>query len=487
MLASRHQKIRAFLGSRLFFSLSLALFAVESGWIALSNKFPLAFDESYHYGLINLYSHQWSPFIAHQPIGADGLGAVTRYPSYLFHYLMSFPYRIFHALVPSFAANIIFMRFLDIVLFAVGLVLFRKVLLAAKVSRALTNVLLLAFVLLPVVPFLAATINYDNLLFPLIAAAVLLALRLLGQLKEWHEFSLVKAAWLVTVCCLASLTMYSFLPIFVGVTFFVAGYVWFTRRQGKLRLNWQASSRWAMAATVLALTISFGLFVERYGINTLRYHTPLPQCDKVLSVQECSTYGAWARNYALAQSHEAHITIRQFLGFNHLWLSLMTKGAFAVVSSNGGSVQSPVKLLELTIVLVVIVGMFAIVYHWRRLMKMGLPLGLFLVIGACYLGVLWLQNYSDFTRLGIPVAIQARYAVMILPLLIVLPGMGLVALLRDRPRLNLAVATAATAVFLLVGGVATYVLRSNDTWYWPNSPFAKVNSSVRHVLAVADH
>ncbi len=88
------QAFIAFLGSRTFFVITVLLFVVQASWIALSARYPQAFDEQFHLGLIRLYAQHWSPFLAHQPAGADVYGAMFRDPSYLYHYLFSFPYRL---------------------------------------------------------------------------------------------------------------------------------------------------------------------------------------------------------------------------------------------------------------------------------------------------------------------------------------------------------------------------------------------------------
>lgn len=53
----------------------------------------MAFDERLPLGIITLYAHHLSPFWQAQPAHADAFGAVFRDPSYLYHWLMSFPYR----------------------------------------------------------------------------------------------------------------------------------------------------------------------------------------------------------------------------------------------------------------------------------------------------------------------------------------------------------------------------------------------------------
>src|SRR4051812_32904691 len=96
-----------FLSSRKFFYATIVLLVLESLWIALTARYPQPFDEQVHFGLIQLHAQSWLPFFTNQPTGADAYGAVVRDPSYLYHYLMSFPYRLLAHATSSEAAQII--------------------------------------------------------------------------------------------------------------------------------------------------------------------------------------------------------------------------------------------------------------------------------------------------------------------------------------------------------------------------------------------
>src|SRR4051812_30373118 len=87
-------RIIRLLNSSLFFKIVVALLVLQAAWIAFTGLYPMAFDEDYHLGVIRLYAHHLSPFWDGQPDGADRFGAVARDPSFLYQYLMSFPYRL---------------------------------------------------------------------------------------------------------------------------------------------------------------------------------------------------------------------------------------------------------------------------------------------------------------------------------------------------------------------------------------------------------
>src|ERR1700760_1243745 len=123
-----YDKIKTLLSKRVFLYFILSLFVLEAGYIAIRSNFPLAFDEGYHLGIIQLYAHQWSPFFSHLPQSTGQFGPLATDPSYLYHYLMSFPYRLVLLFTNNTFFVVLAMRFINIGLFAGGLVLFRKVL-----------------------------------------------------------------------------------------------------------------------------------------------------------------------------------------------------------------------------------------------------------------------------------------------------------------------------------------------------------------------
>jgi hypothetical protein len=211
-MAEFQTKIIKFISSRQFFRAVLLLFFIESAWIAVSAAYPMVFDENVHFTLIQAYAHQWSPLWAAHSTATDPAGAVVRDPSYLYHYLMSFPYRLISAFTSSQMIQVIALRFIDIFLFGGSLILFRRLMLKTKVSPAIVHICILLFVLTPVVPLLAGQINYDNLIMPITAGALLVATSVSDRLLK-GQLPIKIALWLLTLCLLGSLVQFEFLPI----------------------------------------------------------------------------------------------------------------------------------------------------------------------------------------------------------------------------------------------------------------------------------
>lgn len=464
----------------------MIFFLVECLWIAFSANYPQAFDEQFHFGLIKFYSHHWLPFISNEPSSMYSFGAITRDPSYLYHYLMSFPYRLIALVFHAQAAQVIILRLIDVAMFAFGLVWFRRVLLRAKASQAFTNVSLLIVTLIPIVPQLAAQINYDDLLFPLTALTCWLVFDVYDALKE-RRVDMRKVLLLLGLCLSASLVKYAYLPIFAATGFFVL--VVALRTFGWKEL-WRAIgvgfmklSRGARIGLLAFVIVASGLFVQRYGVNVVKYHDPIPDCGQVLTVQDCLNYGPWNRNYNDAQKKPSTASKNPIKYTGEWFFGLYYRLFFAI---NGNYVNYfPLPLPSLAAIILTFASALVLALEWRRLFKGNMLLVFLLFMTVCYCGALWLDNYKDFVKTGQPVAINGRYLLpVLLPFAAVLGRAFSLALRRRSWRVaKPVVAFAVLVMFVAGGGIFTFISRSDQSWYWPNSVVVHVNNAAHHALS----
>lgn len=253
---SRIQQSINIVSSRYFFVGIIAFFVFQALWIALSGKYPMAFDEDFHLGIIRLYADHLSPFWATHPAGADSFGAITRDPSYLFHYLMAFPYLLISAFTDSQTIQVLILRLMNIGFFAAGLVVWRKVMLKAGASKAIVHLSLLLLVLVPVVPLLAAQLNYDNLLMLVVAGAMLLTVHVVQELTKYRRVNTQSLLLLAALCMTGSIIKYAFLPILVAVVGYLLWTLWRTGEGWKklavsFGFGWTTISR-GMRWTIIA-------------------------------------------------------------------------------------------------------------------------------------------------------------------------------------------------------------------------------------------
>jgi hypothetical protein len=488
-------KLTNFLGSRRFWYVVLGFFLFEALWFVFSAVYPMAFDEDFHLGVIRIYAEHWSPFLTIHPQGADQFGAVVRDPSYLYHYLMSFPYRLLVQLTDNMTVQVIVLRLLNVALFTGGLLLFRKVMLRAKASPALTHTSLALFILIPIVPQLAAHINYDNLLMVMLPLMCLTVFNLTDSFRK-GRIDVAAALGFLAICLYMCVVKYAALPFLVGAVVFLFAmfmrYFW-----GRMRTVgpaiWKDTKqlRRPILLTLVAICLlGTVLFVQRYGVNVARYKTPVPDCGKVLTVEQCVAYGPWGRDYYFEQARPSEFNPNP-LAYMSEWLEGMWFRTFFAVSGPASNFTNypPLVVPAHTAVVVLIFGVVASVFWWRRLFIGDAYLVFFVTLIGVYCAILWFDQYGMYRQTAQPVAINGRYLLPILPLLAVVLGRGFSSAINsvrkplNRTTIKAAAATLTIVLFLHGGGVFTFILRSDSTWYWPNAAVRKVNEASQKVLA----
>lgn len=484
------RKVTTFFASPRFFYGVLVFFILEALWFTFTALYPMAFDEDFHLGIIRIYAGQWSPFLAGQPEGAHVFGAVARDPSYLFHYLMSFPYRVVSLFTHQEAIQVVSLRLINVGLFVWSLALFRRVLQRAGSSPALSHVLLALFVLIPIVPQLAGQINYDNLLMVCIAWVCLLAFRLVASFRQ-QRVDTTALITLLIVCVCTSLIKYAALPLLVAVVLFVAvmaGLLFrHTAKRFRMRLKdgYLRMSKLTKVSLCVALVVGSLLFVQRYGVNLVTYHDPVPDCGTVLTTEQCLQYGPWGRDYLLEQQRPTTFQANP-LTFMKAWIGGMQHRLFFAVSGPKTlyATYAELPIPRLTFSVLAIASLAAVILWWRQVFQGRAFLVCFLLMIVLYCTVLWLDQFGMYRRAGETVALNGRY---LLPVLLPAGAIAGRALAIGLARYKAAtlkpyVAAAAILLFLHGGGVFTFILRSDDSWYWQTVFARKLNHGARDVL-----
>jgi hypothetical protein len=498
-------KILHFLGSRTFFYSIVGVFALEAIWIALTGRYPGAFDENFHFGLIQLYARHWLPFLDAQPPNAEIYGAVARDPSYLYHYLMSFPYRFIALFTHSQLVQIIILRLINVAFAVSSLFIYAKILRRSRLPSHTQNIIFVLFTAIPVLPLLSGQINYDNMLLVLVAFIVLSVLR-------WNEALLAGVLsgrlllQILLLALVACLVKYAFLPILLAAALFM-GWQLIVHRQVVLSARHHLISRFFTAlhsgkvVVLLGLLLLVGgLFFQRFGINVIRYHTPVPDCAQVISLKECSAYAPWQRDYVFAQNNTAwkreHIVI-----YANMWVHQMVRELYFTVYGAffpGTSVvdYKTAEPLPFMIILgwtLLISGLVAIVLCLPKLWR-NPEFRLFGLITIIYVGILFVQNYKMYVETAVPVAIHGRYLLPIVPLLLVLNFQAYATILRwlsdrisqlaaYRRQFVLGIYVVLFVACLQGGGILTHIVRSDAQWFWQeNSSAQRANDTARTLL-----
>ncbi len=478
-----------FLGSKPFFWIILGLFAAQALWVGWSGLYSMAFDEFFHYGLIQEYAKGWTLFIA-QPAGPAVFGAVARDPSFLYHYLMSFPYHLIAAIWHTELAQILVLRVMNVALFMGGLVMYWKLILTTGLSRRTASIIMLFFTLLPTVVVLAPQINYDNMTFLVSGASLLLAAKIIVTLhhkEQPHPFALIG---LVVLLLAGSIVKYTFLPLAIVIGLFV---LWqlvraVFRKNLTLRRLGDDAVRHAKRPLGIMLLVAFvivaGLFMQRIGGNVIRYGTPSPECSAVLPLEQCLGHAAYARNERYQQNnYAAKITDKDKTLYPKRWYRKMLKESFFAVGPREldypagyplPTAYNAGRIIIWTMAALIVIN---VVWLWRKHPVWQL----FLLSSVIYGGTLYLFNYSEYLRLGVVVAIHGRYIIYIMPLVAALAAASLGRFVRPKWHWLAHVAAVPLLIMMLYGGgMLPFVIRSADTWMFPHA--VQANNRLRSFL-----
>jgi hypothetical protein len=470
-------RLRTLLSSPKFFWFALALFVLGAALLAATSIYPMAFDEDFHLGIIRLYAEVWNPFALAQTPNAAVFGSVVTDPSYLFHYLLSFPYRLLEMLGASEMTTVLTLRLLNVACFAASVVVFRRVLLRAGLSPLLAHGVLVFALLIPASSMLAAQINYDNVIMLITAVSLLLMLRVREGLLA-GKLALTPLIWLAILQLLAAIVKYAYLPIVAGILLYlVILLVRHARSQRIWHKAWQTlRQRSFVLQTTLGvlLVVSLLLFAQRYVGNLVTYHDIVPDCGVVLTVDECNQYSVWRRDTALhtvlTPAAEANLkSLPHYVATDWLWG--MQERLFFTVSgptldhlTRGG-----LRPLKVVMIGVASIGLLAFVIFVWQLLRRYPVLWLFVTVILVYVGVLIVQQYGMYRYTGAPVAINGRYLLPLLPLFGALAALGLAELLR-RLRWTATAPLLITIVLLVCalqgGGAMTYIVQSSPDWYY---------------------
>ena len=483
-------KLHAFLSSKLFFRIIMGFFIVSSVYVALVSLYPMAFDENFHIGLIQIYAQHWLPLPAQTP-STDVYGAITADPSYFYHYLMSFPYRLLHQYIGSESVIIVLLRVMNISFCVAALFIFRRLLREAKVSPAIINVTFAFFVLIPVVPLLAGQVNYDNLLMLLIAFVFLFSHRIYQGIVHEKRTPVSSLFWLIIVLTYTAIVKYAFLPIAAAIVGYLL-YVFIRATRHDKRIARQLvgdTKRLSKKQKVLfsaIFVLGLILFSQRYVLNVVNYHHPIPDCAVVLNETRCQAYGPWGRDYHYEQNKE-DVSVKGPLAYTAQdWSWGMWHRLFFTLAGPTNNYQTQRQLPVPSGIAIVLFFMVVIatVIGGRRVLRKYPVFVPVLIVTTVYIAALWSQQYQSYTQTGQPVAINGRYLVPLLPLL---GAFSLLVLLEAARKLKVTTYAAPFAcvillLFLQGGGPITYIVRSNPSWFWQDALTQDVTNTLRSTL-----
>ncbi len=395
LLAKANRKTKHFVKANPEILVLLVVFCVCASWFAVTNPLNTAPDEAYHYGAIKSYAQQYSPFVRSQ-VDVSTTNDMVRYPSYLYHYLTSFIYRGVQPLGLSNFQILVVLRLCNVLLGAVTMLILYN-LLRRLVKKPVALSVVAVYGLLPITLVLYGGLNYDNLLLAITFCSLHLLLRIYKQPRVTTVIALL------TMLELGALTQYSFLPILVAIGI-ALGYACL-RFRTQLTVSIRRRQLGSLLISIVLFCTVSGLFLERYGVNLVRYHSVVPACEDVHPLKKCLGYAINQRNYDAAHSGiKGQATIAGYV--RAYWLRYMLQGLAYPKDS---------RFTKLYLVGVCILCAWSVGYMRRLRFKQKYAAHMLLGLSVWYVVVLLANGFAIYRSLGQPLAINGRYLLPILP------------------------------------------------------------------------
>lgn len=474
------QKLLNMFNSNVFFYTILSVFGVSVAWVSFASIYPMAFDEEFHYGLIKIYATAWLPYGIEHTRDMAQYGSATGDPSYLFHYLMSFPYRLIAATGMNDAGIILALRLINLGFVIGALLLFARTLREAGMKQVVINITMALLCVIPVFVMLAAQINYDNLLLLIVGLSSLLTVRLTNGVLQNHRIR-TGTLWMLMAVLLVGMSIkYAFLPIVAGMGLWLIGLAVYHWRQNHRALRSQVTQLIKDSAhlsiryklIIIASLILGMFFAAHYVTNTVQYGHPIPDCSAVFDEQACTAYGPWNRNRNYVNnlsdsfqplSYPAYMVTEWFPGMGErLTFALAGK-------TNGFQTKQPLPLTLIGLVVLTVIGFACLLFQIvRRPKNVSSFTWLSILLMTVYVAVLSAQLYGEYVRTGQPVAINGRYLLLLLPLFGAVLIDETVRTIRRIPNTYSVMLLGLVLMLFIVGGggVATYIIQAESHWLY---------------------
>jgi hypothetical protein len=191
-------------------------------------------------------------------------------------------------------------------------------------------------------------------------------------------------------------------------------------------------------------------------------------------------YGPWARDYQYALIKPADVEPNK-ISYAWEWMYGMWLRSFFAISDTYDT-QPPLPVPSGTVIVIGAAGLVTFAYFARKLLKGNIYRQTVVLVLLLYIGALFVQTFQTYLKTNQPVAINGRYLLPFLPVIIMLVGLAYSRLWRHKPMVKVMAISVVLILFIQGGGVLTFILRSNDTWYWPNNTVVTINHTIRETL-----
>ncbi|WP_250895213.1 hypothetical protein [Curtobacterium flaccumfaciens] len=474
------------LSSRTAFVVVLVAFLLVGFLFAVTIHVPAsaAPDERRHIGNIMLYAARpWNagPFLQDVDASKLWLGEVTRFPAYLYYYLMSFPAKGTQALGLHLEQTVMVLRSIDVLAAGAGLYALRAMFRNAGVPTAIGLLATVVTASTGRYAWQAATISYDA---PSMAAFFLFAA---VAVKVARGGGLRTLAWLVVTAMLALMFKYSQAPLVLAGAFFavlfryrVDGFSWL-RHPVRRAVSGFRERPWRSVVLVVIGGALLALVLERFGVNLLVYRALNPDCAEIHSRDACMNFGIFRRNYNAVRTHDLEVaagTLEPFRPVSFLWMWITTYFR-SLFFFWGPSLPWRPNTAVVLFGAVASVGAVAIAVTQMRRVLRNAAMWWLAAVPVAYTVAVLCFNAATAVNLRQDFAFSGRYLLPVLPMIAAVVLLGLASWIR---RLHGRAATVAWIVVIVVG-VVLFVFYNPISAFFPYANSAAWYSSwARDVL-----
>ncbi len=437
-----------FFSSKTFLYLTLGWFALQGLYFAVFIKFGVPPDENYHLTYIKYFSEHFpTPFLPHQQ-GHDILLDAVHNPFFIYHYILSFPYKLVSGLDNAY----IVIRLFNVGLGLASLVVLVKIADFIKINVLARNLSIFMLVNTLMFTFLFSAISYDNLFVFLSLASFLLLLRLIRKIDA-------RDILLMLVVLLAgSLTKINFLPIaFIVCLIFSVKYVKslpIVFKQFGKSFAVSKKLNYFLIVTIGLLSI---LFVQRYVFNLINYQDYAPSCPKVRTLQECRGSDLFRRDEIIfsANHPKAKKNIAQY---SKNWVPLVEDRTFGVFAHK--YLRASRLAVDWALV-ILLAGFYLLIVRWKKIDK---NIKVLVYISLFYSGVLLIQSINLYHQTGrFGFAVHGRYLFCVLPIIYLVWNQLIIGALK-RPSLKFSYLLITILIFF-ISAFPHFIKDSTADWY----------------------
>lgn len=370
-------------------------FFVFTVFLAIVIQLGTAPDENYHYSFIKYYGEKSvDPFIGGQTSDFH-LGPVSTEVSYLYHYIMSFVYRLFDALGTD---GVLGLRIVNIFLGIGSLVGLNYIARMLRINQKIRLAVLLLIASIPMFMFLSASISYDNLIILLSVMGVALSL----SIKT--KFALGKVLGLVSIIFIGPIVKMAFLPISLVLGAYLLLVLYKNRKlvTHQIQRLYKNNKRLVVVYAIILFSV-FLMFSAKYVSNLANYHTFQPKCAKVLTRENCLNYPIYKRSQTYNQEQAKPKTVSGDI-YIVSWAKLMASRTYGLFGHKKFKEVRAISILALMAAYVFIILFF------RKITQKSFKSTIIPALFIVYAAALLYTNHKSYLKRGdIALAVQGRY------------------------------------------------------------------------------